>query len=70
MDRRTLTPEEMEKLEAMIAVIPVLDNAFRLCTASARSQGLGIIARRSAIALRVTLKGFLGSGGYREGPRA
>lgn len=32
MDRRTLTPEDMEKLEAMIAANPVLDNAFRLMT--------------------------------------
>jgi len=30
MDRRTLTPEEMKKLETMVAANPVLDNAFRL----------------------------------------
>jgi AbiV family abortive infection protein len=30
MERRTLTPEGMEKLEGMIAAHPVLDNAFRL----------------------------------------
>ena len=30
MDRRTLAPEGMKKLEAMVAANPVLDNAFRL----------------------------------------
>jgi AbiV family abortive infection protein len=30
MERRTLTPEDMKKLEAMVAAHPVLDNAFRL----------------------------------------
>ena len=32
MERRTLSPEDMHKLEAMIAAHPVLDNAFRLMT--------------------------------------
>ena len=30
MDRGTLPPEDMRKLEAMVAGNPVLDNAFRL----------------------------------------
>lgn len=30
MDRRTLAPEGMKKLEALVAANPVLDNAFRL----------------------------------------
>jgi hypothetical protein len=30
MERRTLSPEDMQKLEAMVATHPVLDNAFRL----------------------------------------